>query len=95
MTSTPVRVALFVTALALVFGTAWGAGRLVDDREGDLAYLHVHPEDGGAGPEVPFAVEMPSAGSYRLFFDFQHDGVVRTPELAVRSHRGGGPSHGH
>ena len=34
--STPVRVALFVTALALVFGTAWGAGRLVEDRVGPV-----------------------------------------------------------
>ena len=70
-------------------------GHLVALREGDLAYLHVHPEDGDAGPEVPFAVEVPSAGGYRLFFDFRHDGVVRTAELAVRSHREGGQSHGH
>ena len=34
--STPVRVALFVTALALVFGTAWGVGRLVEDRVGPV-----------------------------------------------------------
>jgi hypothetical protein len=60
-------------------------GHLVALREGDLAYLHVHPEDGDAGPEVPFAVEVPSEGGYRLFFDFKHDGVVRTAELAVRS----------
>ncbi|KRF37689.1 hypothetical protein [Nocardioides sp. Soil805] len=61
-------------------------GHLVALREGDLAYLHVHPEAGDAGPDVPFAVEVPSAGGYRLFFDFKHDGVVRTAELAVRSH---------
>lgn len=60
-------------------------GHLVALREGDLAYLHVHPEGGDAGPEVPFAVEVPSAGGYRLFFDFRHEGVVRTAELAVRS----------
>ena len=64
-------------------------GHLVALREGDLAYLHVHPEDGDAGPEVPFAVEVPSAGGYRLFFDFQHDGVVRTAELAVAATAGG------
>ncbi len=67
-------------------------GHLVALREGDLAYLHVHPEAGDAGPEVPFAVEVPSAGGYRLFFDFKHDGVVRTAELAVRSH--GTDTHG-
>ena len=36
-------------------------GHLVALREGDLAYLHVHPEDSGPGPEVPFAAEVPSA----------------------------------
>lgn len=69
-------------------------GHLVALREGDLAYLHVHPEASDAGPEVPFGVELPSAGGYRLFFDFKHDGVVRTAQLAVRAHAGGG-NHGH
>ncbi|WP_107766072.1 hypothetical protein [Nocardioides terrigena] len=70
-------------------------GHLVALREGDLAYLHVHPEDGDAGPEVPFAVEVPSAGGYRLFFDFQHEGVVRTAELAVRSNGPDAPADDH
>jgi hypothetical protein len=61
-------------------------GHLVALREGDLAYLHVHPQDGGAGPDVPFAVEVPSPGGYRLFFDFKHDGVVHTAAFALRSH---------
>ena len=58
-------------------------GHLVALREGDLAYLHVHPEDAGSGPEIPFRVEVPSDGRYRLFLDFRHDGVVHTAELAV------------
>jgi hypothetical protein len=64
-------------------------GHLVALREGDLAYLHVHPEgepgDGRtpAGPQIEFVAEVPSAGSYRLFLDFQHDGVVRTAEFTV------------
>jgi hypothetical protein len=64
-------------------------GHLVALREGDLAYLHVHPEgtpgDGvtPAGPQVDFVAEVPSAGVYRLFLDFQHDGVVRTAEFTV------------
>jgi hypothetical protein len=70
-------------------------GHLVALREGDLAYLHVHPEDGDPGPEVPFAVEVPSAGGYRLFFDFQHEGVVRTAELAVRSNGPDAPADDH
>ncbi|WP_410667613.1 hypothetical protein [Amycolatopsis sp. cmx-4-68] len=64
-------------------------GHLVALREGDLAYLHVHPEgepgDGrtAAGPQVAFAAEVPSAGTYRLFLDFRHGGVVRTAEFTV------------
>src|SRR5690606_23515384 len=49
-------------------------GHLVALRDGDLAYLHVHPEDGDrAAGEVPFTVHFPSGGRYRLFFDFQVD----------------------
>jgi hypothetical protein len=64
-------------------------GHLVALREGDLAYLHVHPEgapaDGvtPAGPQIEFVAEVPTAGSYRLFLDFQHNGVVRTAEFTV------------
>ncbi|MHA6629462.1 hypothetical protein ACU61A_28835 [Pseudonocardia sichuanensis] len=64
-------------------------GHLVGLRGGDLAYLHVHPEgapgDGStpAGPQIEFVAEVPSAGDYRLFLDFQHDGVVRTAEFTV------------
>jgi len=56
-------------------------GHLVALREGDLAYLHVHPEELDAPPTdgtVPFVVEVPSPGRYRLFLDFAHDGEVRT-----------------
>ncbi|MDN5751217.1 MAG: DUF748 domain-containing protein, partial [Pseudonocardia sp.] len=71
-------------------------GHLVALREGDLAYLHVHPEgapgDGvtPAGPQIQFVAEVPTAGSYRLFLDFQHDGVVRTAEFTVPT--GSGPA---
>ncbi len=64
-------------------------GHLVALREGDLAYLHVHPDgapgDGRtpAGPEIRFVTEVPSAGTYRLFLDFQHADVVRTAEFTV------------
>jgi hypothetical protein len=65
-------------------------GHLVALRAADLAYLHVHPEgtpgDGvtPAGPGIDFVVNAPSAGDYRLFLDFQHQGVVRTAEFTVR-----------
>lgn len=59
-------------------------GHLVALRAADLAYLHVHPEESaGRGPEVKFAVEVPTAGRYRLFLDFQHEGKVRTAEFTL------------
>jgi hypothetical protein len=66
-------------------------GHLVALRDGDLAYLHVHPEghpgDGTtpAGPQIGFMAEVPTAGSYRLYLDFQHDGVVRTAEFTAQA----------
>jgi hypothetical protein len=54
-------------------------GHLVTLRAGDLGYLHVHPvESASAGPEIAFGVEVPTAGAYRMFLDFQHGGTVRT-----------------
>ena len=59
------------------------AGHLVALRDGDLAYLHVHPLDAEPAGPVQFAVEVPSAGRYALFFDFNVDGVVRTARFVV------------
>ncbi|MGQ0837807.1 hypothetical protein [Actinokineospora sp.] len=60
-------------------------GHLVALRGGDLAYLHVHPDDRNTrpGPEITFFAEVPSAATYRLFLDFRHGGVVRTAEFTV------------
>ncbi|GAB3262998.1 hypothetical protein GCM10027425_27240 [Alteromonas gracilis] len=65
-------------------------GHLVALREGDLAYLHVHPTDASAlePHQVGFAAEVPSSGGYRLYLDFQVDGVVRTAEFALSADRG-------
>jgi hypothetical protein len=49
-------------------------GHLVALREGDLAFLHVHPT--GDGPS--FEVEFPTPGRYRLFLQFKHEGRVQT-----------------
>jgi hypothetical protein len=49
-------------------------GHLVALREGDMAFLHVHPMDDG----VRFAATFPTAGRYRLFLQFQHEGRVHT-----------------
>ncbi|MGY0538658.1 hypothetical protein ACW14X_14150 [Nocardioides sp. YJ-D4] len=67
-------------------------GHLVALRDGDLAYLHVHPEgapgDGRTdpGPEITFSAEVPSAGTYRLFLDFKHAGEVRTAAFTAEAH---------
>ena len=52
---------------------------------GQPAVLAGEPGDGrtAPGPEVTFATTAPSAGSYRLFLDFSHGGVVRTAELTA------------
>lgn len=66
-------------------------GHLVALRVGDLGYLHVHPEgepgDGTTepGPGITFMAAAPSGGAYRLYLDFQHDGVVRTAEFTLRA----------
>ncbi|GEL19756.1 hypothetical protein [Pseudonocardia asaccharolytica] len=87
-------------------------GHLVALRQGDLAYLHVHPNgtpgDGRtpAGPQIQFVAEVPSQGAYRLFLDFQHNGIVRTAEFTVPTSTAtgappaahpdaGAPGHGH
>jgi hypothetical protein len=59
-------------------------GHLVAVRAGDLGYLHVHPEEAlEPGGAVKFWLAAPSPGSYRLFFDFQVAGVVRTAEFTL------------
>ncbi|WP_248294459.1 hypothetical protein [Actinoplanes sp. TBRC 11911] len=55
-------------------------GHLVVMRDGDLAYVHVHPETQLVDGKVKFWVAMPSAGRYRMFFDFQVAGRVHTAE---------------
>lgn len=66
-------------------------GHLVALRVGDLGYLHVHPEGGpgdgttASGPEIVFMAAAPSPGAYRLYLDFQHEGVVRTAEFTVHA----------
>ncbi|MEU8176391.1 hypothetical protein AB0C14_26260 [Microbispora hainanensis] len=60
-------------------------GHLVAIRAGDLAYLHVHPEEDTTAAGVTFAASAPSGGDYRLFLDFKHGGTVHTAAFMVRS----------
>jgi hypothetical protein len=52
-------------------------GHLVALREGDLAFLHVHPNDDG----VNFEAELEPESRYHLYLQFQHDGRVHTAEF--------------
>ena len=59
-------------------------GHLVALREGDLAFLHVHPEEtDGAASEIVFEATFPTTGRYRLYLQFKHEGVVQTVEFTV------------
>jgi hypothetical protein len=58
-------------------------GHLVLVRAGDLAFVHVHPEDAVRGGSVRFWVTLPGPGTYRAFFDFSIGGVVRTAEFTL------------
>ncbi|PWU44049.1 hypothetical protein DLJ46_28085 [Micromonospora globispora] len=58
-------------------------GHLVALREGDLGYLHVHPQTGRDGDAVTFWLTAPGPGGYRMFLDFQVGGVVRTAAFTV------------
>ncbi|WP_003896420.1 hypothetical protein [Mycolicibacterium smegmatis] len=69
-------------------------GHLVALRASDLHYLHVHPIGDSPG-DVAFHTEFPSAGDYRLYFDFKHDDVVRTAEFTVAVPEGTGHQDGH
>lgn len=74
-------------------------GHLVALREGDLAYLHVHP-DGSLdtsqpGPEIVFHTEVPSEGRYRLHLDFRHGDTVHSASFVVPTrHDGADPQDG-
>jgi hypothetical protein len=49
-------------------------GHLVALRQGDLAFLHVHPDE----DSLRFMATFPTAGTYRLFLQFQTGGRVHT-----------------
>ncbi|WBB90299.1 copper resistance protein CopC [Verrucosispora sp. WMMC514] len=58
-------------------------GHLVVVREGDLGFLHVHPEPELVDGTVKFWLTAPSTGRYRAFFDFQVDGKVHTAAFTI------------
>lgn len=64
-------------------------GHLVALRDGDLAYLHVHPHGQEphagetSGPQIVFEATAPTPGRYLLYLDFQVDGQVHTAPLIL------------
>jgi hypothetical protein len=70
-----------VTDLDPILGSG---GHLVILREGDLAHLNVRPV---AGPRqdtaIDFEADVPTAGYYRMFLEFQHHGQLRTVQFTA------------
>jgi hypothetical protein len=66
-------------------------GRLEALRVDDLAPARVHPDaappapSDRAGPGIAFTAEVPGAGTYRLFLDFRHAGVLHTAVFTLLS----------
>ncbi|WP_442930172.1 hypothetical protein [Micromonospora sp. LH3U1] len=58
-------------------------GHLVALREGDLGYLHVHPEPELVDGQVKFWLTTPGPGRYRLYLDFQVGAAVHTAEFTL------------
>ena len=75
-------------------------GHLVALRDGDLAYLHVHPHGDEpqagetSGPEIVFEATAPTEGRYLLYLDFQVDGEVHTAPLVIDTTTGSGEGDG-
>ncbi|OKH61181.1 hypothetical protein EB74_21245 [Mycobacterium sp. SWH-M5] len=92
LTATVTRDGRPVTTLQPYLGAY---GHLVALREGDLAYLHVHPEGaepvpgGTGGPAVSFAATAPTAGRYLLYLDFKVQDTVHTASFVVDAAPGG------
>ncbi len=58
-------------------------GHLVVLREGDLGYVHVHPDAELSDGAVKFAVSIPGAARYRAFLEFQIAGTVHRAEFTL------------
>ena len=58
-------------------------GHLVALRQGDLAFLHVHPDENS----LLFEATFPTAGNYRLFLQFKVAGQVHTAAFTLEVSR--------
>jgi len=55
---------------------------------GDLAFAHLHPEGAAAvtdtgGPTLTFQTVMPERGDWRVFIQFQTDGILHTAAITL------------
>ncbi len=65
-------------------------GRLVIVGTGEPTFIPVHAErsrgnPAEVGPDLVFHTTVPSAGTYRLQLNFQHDGATHHAEFVLRS----------
>lgn len=67
-------------------------GHLVIVHEQTHQYIHVHPVETAAVNSMEFDVKFPLEGTYKLFFQFQHDGKVHRTEYVVSVGTGAGSS---
>jgi hypothetical protein len=85
LTATVLRDGVPVTDLQPYLGAR---GHLVSLRDGDVGYLHVHPDAG-----TSFTTTFPTAGRYRLFLDFKHGDAVHTAAFTVTVSEAGEAGH--
>jgi hypothetical protein len=80
--SVPGRLAVFTLGLGVVFATATAVGRAVDPVHDEVVdpMGEDHGAESGDGAHGP---ANPSPDAYRLFLQFQHEGVVRAVPVTV------------
>jgi hypothetical protein len=62
-------------------------GHLIALREGDLAFLHVHPTDDDRPDEIRLEATFPTPGRYRLFLQFRESGRLHTVGFTLEVRR--------
>ncbi len=69
-------------------------GHLVILKEGTYEYIHAHPPAKSLTSlynNIPFTVNFPSAGRYKMFFEFKYAGTVYKTEYSIEVEKGESP----
>ena len=63
-------------------------GHSVILKEDTLDFIHTHAEETNEsrGPEIKFSTSFPEEGVYKIFTQFQHQGMVTTTDYAVKAY---------